>query len=290
MELHPLGAEDLQNLGTQHETAAQRPPGYLFPLGLALNSGWSSLGETIVALLKRVLSPDILYLLHLCEPRMPGQWTVSGAAAVEALEAWEACFSNCLEQSLDYKRFLEAVSKQYFKIPLNGQGILEAWVKSYGNLVVPDSRLSTYFEQLLHTGRVADLDVLTWLYEMFKTSLPNQDRFAVTFAFTGEKVSRTEKGWKPMVEAEVLNKMAYQMKHHRNIRIKANDTVPDSRLCKPLMACLSIFNETLAGTNPLIGPALQIGNALAKFVEAYIHELSIVGLLNCKDGSPPDGT
>lgn len=220
---------------------------------------------------------------------MPGQRTVSNAPAAGTLEAWEACFSNCLAQTFDYKHFLDAVSKQYCKTPLNGQGIFKAWVNGCGEPIATDPRLSRYFEQLLHTGKVTDLDVLMCLYDMLKTSLVDQESFAVTLAYTGEKATRREKGWRPTLEAEVLNKMAYQMKHHRNILVKANDMVPDTRLCKPLMACLLRFNETLAGTNPLTGPALEIGNALAKYVEAYIHELSMVGLLNCKDGSPPDG-
>jgi hypothetical protein len=207
----------------------------------------------------------------------------------QATKKWEDFVSDCLKNSVDFGPFRDAVLRLYSEDPLGGQAIFTAWAKQHKHVdATIRTRLLCYFEQLIQSRKVNDAEVLTSVAEMLKTSLVNQDMYVATWTYTTHTgVQRIEKGWKETVEAAALTRLTFQMINHRDLAVDLGDRRPDLQICRPLIACLSIFNDSLAGVNPLIGPGLEIGNALGNYLVAFIHDLSVVGLLTCENGGPP---
>ena len=180
----------------------------------------------------------------------------------------------------DEQKFEKALRKNFAASPLNGLGILAAWAPLRPGFRRINPLFMTCFEQLSNLHLFSDVDVLSFVAQRLKDVLENQERYHVK--------SGCYKGmWKDTIEAAVLERSAWRMVNCRDLTVAPGDRLPDVRICKPLVRLVVLFTELLEGSSTIEGPALEIGTELGKFVAAYMHNLSLVGLLTCDDGRPP---
>ena len=201
----------------------------------------------------------------------------------ENVEQWQRFFSSCLRENLDVKTFREALRRQCSKHPLSGVDTLRAWATNQHRGFAIRPRYLQYLEQLLHSRTITDEDGLLFVLRNFRETIATQNMLLV-------ESGNAKDGYKPTVEAAILERLAYQMVNFRIATVPHGDRVPSMRAFKPLVVLLSTFNEALASSAPLTGPALEIANELGKFVAAYINDLSLLGLLTFDNGGPPKGT
>ena len=202
-----------------------------------------------------------------------------GITKEERIQDWTEFLQH---ETLRYeeRKFENAVRKKFAFSPLNGLGILEAWAPLRPSFRRINPLFMAYFEQLSDLRLFSDVDVLNFVSQRIGDVLENQDDYHVkTGCYKGM--------WKDTVEAAVLERSAWRMVNCRDLTVAPGDRLPDVRICKPLIRLVVAFTELLEGASTIAGPALEIGTELGKFVAAYMHNLSLVGLLTCDDGRPP---
>lgn len=183
-----------------------------------------------------------------------------------------------MRDHVDFSRFPRELSRQNTQVTLNGFSVYECWARQHkGGLRVRD-RLLCYFELLLQSGVVTDADVIRCLCSSLEKTIAAQQSYELP---SGR--------WKQTLEAAVLERMSFQM---INRKIRSNgpaDRIPSLGISEPLILLLSRFCKACDSFGTLVGPLLEIGNALGEYVAAYITDLSKVGLLTSKEGGPPKG-
>lgn len=197
---------------------------------------------------------------------------------VQNIHDWEAFFSRCMRDHVDFPIFQKELSRRNGQIPLQGHLIYECWARQHkGGLRVRD-RLLCYFELLLQSGVLNDADVIQSLCLSLETTIAAQQSYQLPSG-----------GWKQTLEAAVLERMCFQM---TNRKVRANgpaDRIATLSIAKPLVLLLFRFCKVCDSFVTLIGSPLEIGNALGQYIAAYITDLSKVGLLTSRDGGPPKG-
>ncbi|MCJ1244419.1 mediator complex subunit [Trapelia coarctata] len=195
---------------------------------------------------------------------------------VQKIQDWEAFFSRCMRDHVDFPIFQKELSRRNGQVPLNGRLIYECWAREHkGGLRVRD-RLLCYFELLLQSGVVTNADVIQSLCLSLETTIASQESYQLPSG-----------GWRQTLGAAVLERMAFQMTNRKVRPSGPADRIASLSISKPLVLLLSRFCKACGSSNTLIGPPLEIGNALGQYVAAYITELSKVGLLTSRDGAPP---
>ena len=200
----------------------------------------------------------------------------------KGVKEWHDFFTVCVNRTLDFKLFKDAVQKQASRTPLDPIGVLQAWAATHDHGFIVQPRLMKYFEQMLHLNLFSDADALRYIYSTFKETIDDQDKYLV-------KPADSKKEWKQTIEGAILERITYQMVNFRSATVATGDRTPDIRICKPLMSLLAAFTDASKDTGELVGPAWEIANELGNFVIAYINDLSLVGLLLCEEGGPPKG-
>ena len=196
----------------------------------------------------------------------------------QTIEDWEAFFSRCMRHHADFSIFKKELSRQIARVPLNGRLIYKCWARHHkGGLRVSD-RLLCYLEVLLQSGVVTDADLVQNLCLSLETTIAAQRSFQLPSG-----------GWKQTLEAAVLERMSFQMTNRKVRPDGAADRIASISISKPLVLLLSRFCKACDNSDSLIGPPLEIGNALGQYIAAYITDLSKVGLLTSRDGGPPKG-
>lgn len=201
---------------------------------------------------------------------------------MQELQQWQNFFARSLQRNLDLKPYNEALRRQSSRSYLKGLSVLKAWAAIQDRGFVVKPRYMRYFESLLHLHIITDEDALSFVAINFKETIGTQDKLLI--------MSGVAKGeYKPTIEAAMLERLAYQMVNFRGATVPLGDRIPSIRILKPLVSLLSAFHQALGGSAPLNGPALEIAIELGKFVAAYINDLSLLGLLDCENGGPPQG-
>ena len=197
---------------------------------------------------------------------------------VQRISAWEAFFSRCMRDHVDFSEFPKELSRQNSQVALNGFSVYGCWARQHKGGLRVRERLLCYFELLLQSGVITDADVMQCLCLSLETTIAAQQSYALPSG-----------GWKQTLEAAVLERMSFQM---INRKVRSNgpaDRIPSLGISEPLVLLLSRFCKACDSFNTLVGPPLEIGNALGEYVAAYITDLSKVGLLTSKQGRPPKG-
>jgi hypothetical protein len=196
------------------------------------------------------------------------------------IECWEAFFSKCMQDHVDFNVFPKELSKQTAQVPLGGQDIFEAWARQRKGGIRVSDRLLCYLELLLIGGVVTETDILQSLCASLEVSLVAQGWYPTP---TGT--------WKQTIEAAVLQRMAFQLANRKRSAIGGSDErISNIRVAKPLVVLLSTFTKALEGTESLIGPPLDIGTTLGQYIIAYLNNLLKGDILTSNNGGPPKGS
>lgn len=195
------------------------------------------------------------------------------------IQDWETFFSRCVRDHVDFPVFPKELRGQYERAPLKGNIVYECWAQQHKRDTRVRERLLCYFELLLQSGVVTDVHVVLSLSSSLGPTIATPQSYALRSG-----------GWKQTLEAALLDRMAFQMANRKPRPLGRADRIPSLRLSKPLCLLLSRFCTACGEADTLVGPPLEIGNALGQYIIAYITQLSKVGLLTCSDGGPSQGT
>lgn len=206
--------------------------------------------------------------------------TVRAFNMAQNFDRWIDFFSKCMRERVDFPVFLNQTRELFHNAPLDGRSIFRAWARQRNTGKKIRDRLLVYFEQLLQGRWFTDADVLYGAIELLKENATIYHQYAA---------SNSSEEWKQTTEAAVLERLAYQMEHFRDLMVDPTDRLPDIRMCKPLNMFLASFTKIMEGTNTFLGPASEIATATTKLIIVYINNLSKLGILTCSDGGPPKG-
>ncbi|MCJ1475228.1 mediator complex subunit [Lambiella insularis] len=190
---------------------------------------------------------------------------------------WDLFFSRCMRDHVAFDKFPEELRKQKYQSPLPSRCIFEAWAGQKNGDMRIQERLLCYLELLVHTGNLADAEVLQCLRQCFQSN---------TKASPTKYLARSRQ-WKQSTEAAVLDRLSFQTMQRRMTSPGPSDRVAVIQIAKPLIGFLSDFTRAFENVSPLSGAEIELGNALGQYVGAYINELSKFGLLTCRNGGPP---
>ena len=200
-----------------------------------------------------------------------------------ALESWRNFFGTCLLYNLNLKEFKVSLKKQLLLHPLRSSHIIEAWAANHDRGFAVRSRYLQHFESLLHCRVITDEDALVYVLRHFNATIASENESHIV-------PSTIDQSLKSTIEAAILERMAYQMVNFRLATVSDGDKAPSIRMFRPLIMLVSAFTDTLASSASLNRAALEIANELGKLVAAYINDLSLLGLLTCDGGAPPQGS
>ena len=190
----------------------------------------------------------------------------------DGVENWAAFFSRCMQDHIEFELFPKELSQQKCRVPLAGRAVFEAWTRLNNQRLL--ARALVYLELLLQSGIVTDAHVLQYICSSIETTLSTPEKYASRF------------GCKQTLEGALLERLCFQMLHHKPTTARPDGRVIDLRTAKPLALLLYKFCNALEGAETLNGLAEDIGSALGQYVAAYINQLSRIGLLTSKEVEP----
>lgn len=187
---------------------------------------------------------------------------------------WDELFSGCLQERIDFPKFVKLITKTSSKAPVPGYVCLESLMR-HDHVSVVDPRLLMYVELLLQNGIVDVPDVLSLVLRLFGISVTQQ---AVAM--------ETPRSAKKSNTIPLLGLITHELSENRKGSTESNAKTRAMAILKPFGQWLAFFSRNFNNVDGLSGSISQVVDSFAQFAVAFINHLSQVGLL---DGKITDG-